>query len=383
MSHRIAHISAGATAVFVGFSSAVVLILEAVQQLGGSPALQSSWLLALGLAMGISTIVLSWWYKAPILTAWSTPGVALLVGALSGLTVAEAVGVFIFSSVLIIVCGLSGWSERILRLIPSQLAAAVLAGILLQFVQAVVPALNAAPFMCGVLAVSYFILRRLTPRYMFFWLLLLAILLPPLSGNSRMPDVHWQWPQLIWVWPEFNWQAMLGVGLPLFIVTMASQNIPGLMMLRSFGYKTPASPLLTSTGIAGLVLAPAGAFAINLAAITAAICQNDSVDPDPKQRYKAAIAAGVVYLIAGLLGTVIVTLFLTMPKAVTATLAGLALLPIIASNLQVAFSEKTTHLPITIAFVITVADVSFFGVSGAFWALIIGVIGIKLSQSAA
>ncbi|MCP1340332.1 benzoate/H(+) symporter BenE family transporter [Idiomarina sp. M1R2S28] len=375
MRFSISHIMAGATAVFVGYSSAVVLILEAVKSLNGSAALQSSWLLALGLAMGLSSIILSWRYKAPILTAWSTPGVALLIIALAGVSVAEAVGIFIFSSGLILLSGLSGISDRLLKYIPVEIAAAILAGILLKFVLALVPAFDNQPLITATLVIVYFVMRKLTPKLVFFWVLLAAVGLPVLTKQFDTSQLIVSAPDWVWVWPEFNFSLLVGVGIPLYVVTMVSQNLPGIMMLRSNGYAVPLSPLLRVTGLFGVIMAPLGVFAINLAAITAAICQTSDADTDRSQRYKAAIAAGVFYIIAGLAGSLIVGLFLALPTEATSALAGLALLPVLAVNFRQAFSHEETLLASVMAFIVTASGVNFLGINSSFWGLLIGLVG--------
>ncbi|WP_417440931.1 benzoate/H(+) symporter BenE family transporter [Idiomarina sp.] len=375
MRFSISHIMAGATAVFVGYSSAVVLILEAVKSLNGSVALQSSWLLALGLAMGLSSIILSWRYKAPILTAWSTPGVALLIIALAGVSVAEAVGIFIFSSGLILLSGLSGISDRLLKYIPVEIAAAILAGILLKFVLALVPAFDNQPLITATLVIVYFVMRKLTPKLVFFWVLLAAVGLPVLTKQFDTSQLIVSAPDWVWVWPEFNFSLLVGVGIPLYVVTMVSQNLPGIMMLRSNGYAVSLSPLLRVTGLFGVIMAPLGVFAINLAAITAAICQTTDADTDRNQRYKAAIAAGVFYIIAGLAGSLIVGLFLALPTEATSALAGLALLPVLAVNFRQAFSHEETLLASVMAFIVTASGVNFLGINSSFWGLLIGLVG--------
>ena len=375
MRFSISHIMAGATAVFVGYSSAVVLILEAVKSLNGSVALQSSWLLALGLAMGLSSIILSWRYKAPILTAWSTPGVALLIIALAGVSVAEAVGIFIFSSGLILLSGLSGISDRLLKYIPVEIAAAILAGILLKFVLALVPAFDNQPLITATLVIVYFVMRKLTPKLVFFWVLLAAVGLPVLTKQFDASQLIVSAPDWVWVWPDFNFSLLVGVGIPLYVVTMVSQNLPGIMMLRTNGYAVPLSPLLRVTGLFGVIMAPLGVFAINLAAITAAICQTTDADTDRSQRYKAAMAAGVFYIIAGLAGSLIVGLFLALPTEATSALAGLALLPVLAVNFRQAFSHEETLLASVMAFIVTASGVNFLGINSSFWGLLIGLVG--------
>ncbi|HAS22062.1 MAG TPA: hypothetical protein DCR51_02685 [Idiomarina loihiensis] len=350
-------------------------MLEAVKSLNGSVALQSSWLLALGLAMGLSSIILSWRYKAPILTAWSTPGVALLIIALAGVSVAEAVGIFIFSSGLILLSGLSGISDRLLKYIPVEIAAAILAGILLKFVLALVPAFDNQPLITATLVIVYFVMRKLTPKLVFFWVLLAAVGLPVLTKQFDTNQLILSAPDWVWVWPDFNFSLLVGVGIPLYVVTMVSQNLPGIMMLRSNGYAVPLSPLLRVTGLFGVIMAPLGAFAINLAAITAAICQTADADTDRSQRYKAAMAAGVFYIIAGLAGSLIVGLFLALPTEATSALAGLALLPVLAVNFRQAFSHEETLLASVMAFIVTASGINFLGINSSFWGLLIGLAG--------
>lgn len=380
MTISVSHITAGVTAVFVGYSSAAVLILQAVQTLGGGPAEQSSWLFALGIAMGLSSLTLSWWYKAPVLTGWSTPGVALLITALAGVSMAEAVGIFIFSSFLIVICGLSGIFDRLMNIIPTEVAAALLAGILLQFGLAVLPALREAPFLVGGLVITYFVIKRLAAKWVFAWLILAAISLSMLQGSFDGQHITLSWPALVWVWPEFNINLLIGVGLPLFLITMVSQNIPGLLGLRANGYRIPASPLLTVTGFSGLLLAPLGAFAVNLSAIAASICQSEHVDPEPAKRYKSVLIAGLTYLIAGFMGMAIVGLFMALPGAVTTTLAGLALLTVITNSLTQSFSNPKLREPALLTFLITLSGVSFFDLHSAFWGLLTGCVAHWLGQ---
>lgn len=383
MAISMSHVVAGATAVFVGYSSAVVLILEAVKSLNGSAALQSSWLLAIGLGMGLSSILLAYKYKAPILTAWSTPGIALLIIALAGVSVPEAVGIFVFSSGLIVLSGLSGISDRLIKYIPAEIAAAILAGILLKFVLAVMPALNTSPIIASALIATYFIMRQVTPKLVFFWVLLAAVGVPLLTQEFATEELVFSAPHWVWVWPEFNLSLLIGVGIPLFVVTMVSQNLPGIMMLRANGYAPRLSPLLTVTGMFGVVLAPLGAFAFNLAAITAAICQSDEVDPDPGQRYKAVLAAGVFYILAGVGGSLIVGLFMALPAAATATLAGLALLPVLANNFSRAFTRSEHSFAPILAFAMTASGVHFFGINSSFWGLLVGLLSYYIAQARA
>lgn len=276
---------------------------------------------------------------------------------------------------------MSGLSDRIIRYIPTPIAAAILAGILIKFVLAVLPALDQEPFIAGVLIATYFSFRYLTPKLVFFWVLLAAVLMPAFFSDLDLSQMSFSAPQWVWVWPEFDVSLLVGVGIPLFVVTMVSQNLPGIMMLRTNGYAPRFSPLLTTTGLTGLVLAPLGAFAINLAAITAGICQSEDVDPDASQRYRAAMAGGIFYLVAGLASSLIVGLFLMLPAAVTAPLAGLALLPVLTANLFKAFDagQPITIAPV-LAFIVTSSGVDLLSINSSFWGLLVGLLSFYIGQ---
>lgn len=370
---KISHLTAGIIAILVGYSSAAALILEAVNAMGGSSDLQSSWLTAIALSAGASTLFLSWYYRAPILTAWSTPGIALLISALAGVTPAEAVGVFIFSSFLLFISGFGRWVERGVNWIPAPIAAALLAGILLQFVTRIIPALEQSPVPIAVMLVLFFMGRTLIPRFVFPLVFAAALVLPIVLGDFNYQALTMQAPVWVWNTPEFKIDLLIGIGIPLYIVTMVSQNIPGLFMLKSQGYPTPTGPILRTTGIAGLIMAPFGAFAVNLAAITAAICQSPDADPNAKTRYKASMVAGVTYLLFALLGASIVSLFTAIPASIVTALAGLALLGVLTNTLGQAFSAIETREAATVTFVITVSGFSLWGLNSAFWGLIVGV----------
>lgn len=370
---KISHLTAGIIAILVGYSSAAALILEAVNAMGGSTELQSSWLTAIALSAGASTLFLSWYYRAPILTAWSTPGIALLISALAGVTPAQAVGVFIFSSFLLFISGFGRWVERGVNWVPAPIAAALLAGILLQFVTRVIPALEQSPMPIAVMLVIFFIGRTLIPRFVFPLVFTAALVLPIVLDDFNYQALTMQAPVWVWSTPEFKIDLLIGIGIPLYIVTMVSQNIPGLFMLKSQGYPTPTGPILRTTGMAGLIMAPFGAFAVNLAAITAAICQSPDADPNPKTRYKASMIAGVTYLVFALLGASIVSLFAAIPASIVTALAGLALLGVLTNTLSQAFTTVETREAATVTFVITVSGFSLWGLNSAFWGLIVGV----------
>ncbi|MBU1309564.1 MAG: benzoate/H(+) symporter BenE family transporter [Gammaproteobacteria bacterium] len=365
-------IVAGFVAVLVGFASSVAIVLQAAAAAGATQDIMASWLLALGIGMAATCIGLSWYYKAPVITAWSTPGAALLAGSLQGLSINEAVAVFIFTAALGVIIGISGWFDKLTRLIPLPLASAMLAGILLQFGLSIFTALHTQLLLVGLMCVSYLLAKRLSPRYAILWVLLTGVVTVLWQGQFATDSISLSLTTPVWVTPHWSVSALLGVGLPLLLVTMASQNIPGVAVIRTSGYQTPVSPLISSTALSTLLLAPWGAFSINLAAITAAICTGPEAHPDKDKRYIAGIAAGVCYLLAGLAGATVVALFSAFPKEMIAALAGLALLGTIGANLAVATAEGEHREAAVITLLVTASGVSFFGIAAAFWGIVAG-----------
>lgn len=373
-------ISAGFIAVLVGYTSSVAIILQAGEAAGATSLQMSSWLWALGIGMGLSTIGLSLYYKMPILTAWSTPGAALLVTSLSGVTVNEAVGAFVFASILAVVAGLSGGFKRMMDLFPTSLASAMLAGVLLRFGLDAFVALQSAFALVTSMLLVYLLAKHLLPRYTMPLVLLAGLVFSGVSGDFNSNQVDWSlsWP--VWIEPVFNMQVLIGVGLPLFIVTMTSQNIPGIATLRANGYKPPINPLITWTGITGLLLSPMGGYAFNLAAITAAICQGEEADPDAEKRYLAAVWAGLFYLLTGAFGAAVVGLFAAFPKEMVMAVAGLALLGTIANALEQALSSPGEREAAMLTFMITASGISLLGIGAAFWGLLVGFFVHMLSK---
>lgn len=372
--------TAGFVAVLVGFASSVAIVFQAGAAAGADPAQLASWISILGLMMGLSCIGFSWYYRAPVLTAWSTPGAALLASGLQGYSLAEAVGVFMFSALLTLLLGLSGWFDRVSRLLPMPLANAMLAGILLQFGFGIFRHLPAEPWLIGTAVLLFVFGRRFWPRFVIPLLLLVGVIGTLLAGQWQLAQVQWQWLTLQWVSPEFNVQALIGVGLPLFIVTMCSQNIPGVAVLRSQQYQTPISPLLSWTGLLTLISAPFGNFSINLAAITAAICSGPEAHPDPAKRYQAGIAAGLFYLLTGLAGATVVALFLAFPPALVAVVAGLALLLTLAGSLSACTADGPYREAAMLTFLLTASGVQLVGIGSAFWGLMLGMLVVFLQH---
>lgn len=367
-------IVAGFVAVLVGFTSSAVIVLQAGQSLGASAAQLASWLWALCIGMGATSIVLSLRYRAPVLTAWSTPGAAMLITSASGASLAEATGAFVVTGVLIAVSGFSGWFERVMSRIPLSIASGMLAGVLLRFGLDVFVAMQAQFALVFTMFAVYLLARRLVPRYAVPAALVAGIAVASLGGQLRMDEVAFELALPVWVEPRFTLSALVGIALPLFVVTMASQNVPGVAVVRAAGYRTPVSPVVGWTGVATTLLAPFGAFALNYAAITAAICMGREAHEDPARRYVAAIAAGVFYLTIGLFGATVGAVFAAFPRELVLAIAGLALLGTIGAGLATAVADERDREAALVTFLVTASGASLAGVGSAFWGLVCGVV---------
>ena len=374
---------AGFVAVLVGFTSSVALVFAAAQAVGADAAQTASWIWALGLGMAATSIGLSWHYRQPVLTAWSTPGAAL-VAASSGVDLPHAVGAFMACSALIVLAGATGLFARVMDRIPQAIAAALLAGVLARFGLDAAQALGSAPLLVAAMALAYLLGRRIWPRYAVPGALLMGVGVALLQGALRWQDLNGTgpaWATPVWVSPAFSTQALVGLALPLFIVTMASQNLPGVAAQRAAGYDTPVSPPLVATGLTGVLLAPFGGYAFNLAAITAAICMGREAGEDPARRYTAAVSAGVFYGLAGLAGGAVVALLQAFPRELVLGVAGLALLGTIANGLATALKEEGHRDAAVITFLVTLSGVSLAGIGSAFWGVVAGTIALLVQQS--
>lgn len=367
-------VMAGFVAVLVGYTSSAAIIFQAAAAAGATPLQIGGWLSMLGLGMGITSLGLSLYYRTPILTAWSTPGAALLVTSLPGTPINEAIGVFIFASGLILLCGVTGLFARLMDYIPQAISAAMLAGILLRFGLDAFSSLQVNFVLSAAMGLVYLVTRRYLARYAIVLTLLAGLAIAALQGNIHLSQQPLVFTMPEFITPHFSWSTLLGIGVPFFVVTMASQNAPGIATLKAAGYHVPTSPLISWTALTALLLAPFGGFSVCIAAITAAICMGPDVHPNPQRRYMAAVAAGVFYLLAGLFGGVIGMLFSALPVALIHTIAGLALLGTIAGSLQRALQDEKQRDAALIAFLITASGVTLLGVGSAFWGIIGGAI---------
>jgi len=371
---------AGFVAVLVGFSSSVVIVFQAAAAIGATPAQTTSWIWALGLGNALATIGLSLRYRQPVLTAWSTPGAALLVTAGAGVDMPHAVGAFMVCAALILLSGLTGLFARVMDRIPQALAAALLAGVLARFAIDAFLQLGGDFALVFPMLLAYLAGRRWWPRYAVPGVLALGMAVAAAQGRLALGGIDWAWAAPVFTAPAFSLPALVGVALPLFVVTMASQNLPGVAAQRAAGYDTPVSPVISWTGGLTLLLAPFGAFALNLAAITAAICMGREAHDDPGRRYMAAVSAGVFYLISGLLGGAVVGLIAAFPQALVLAVAGFALLGTIGGALAVAMKDDSAREPALITFLVTASGLVLWGVGAAFWGVVAGSLALAVQH---
>lgn len=372
------HITAGFISVLVGFTSSAVIVFQSATLLGATPNEVSSWLFALGLGIAITCIGLSLRYRMPILTGWSTPGAALLVTSLSGVSMAEATGAFIFAALLTILAGVTGVFKKLITRIPRSLSSAMLAGILLHFGMNVFIAMQEQFSLVCMMLLTHLIGKRFFPRYAILFVLLIGIIIAASEGLFHTQGLHLTFAAPILTMPIFNTATLISIGIPLFFVTMTSQNIPGMAVLDASGYKPPISSIVTWTGFTTLLLAPFGCYAINLAAISAAVCTGKEADHNPAKRYRATVFAGLCWLLIALFGSTVVTLFSAFPNALILAIAGIALIGTIGTSLKGALDKDTEREPALITLLISASGVSLFGVGSAFWGIIAGTLAMVI-----
>ncbi|MBN8447903.1 MAG: benzoate/H(+) symporter BenE family transporter [Candidatus Accumulibacter sp.] len=373
---------AGFVAVLVGFTSSAVIVFQAAQALQATPAEIASWMCALGLGMGLTSIALSLRFRVPVLTAWSTPGAAMLITSAAGVSMPEAIGAFLVSAALITISGFSGWFERMIGRVPISIASGMLAGVLLRFGLDAFIAMKTQFVLVFPMFCAYLICRRLLPRYAIVVTLLLGVGIAATQGLLYVDGLRLELARPVFTTPEFSWRALIGIALPLYVVTMASQNIPGVAVIRASGYQVPISPLIGWTGAANLLLAPFGGFALNLAAITAAICMGREAHENPERRYVAAIAAGVFYVLIGLFGATVGALFLAFPRELVLAIAGFALLGTIGSGLAGALGQEAEREPALLTFLVTASGIALAGIGSAFWGLLAGLAALVVLRAA-
>lgn len=364
----------------MGFTSTIALIFHAAQSLGATPAQISSWVWALGLGMGLSTIGLSLWSRAPILITWSTPGAAVIAASASGVSLPEAVGAFLVCGALMWLCGVTGLFERMMDRIPVALASALLAGILTKFALMAFAHTTLHPALVLAMFAAYLAGRRWWTRYAVLGVLAVGVAVAMLRGqlNTSALSLQVAWP--VFVMPQWSWHAVISMGLPLFIVTMASQAVPGVSAIRVAGYQPQVSPLMSWSGVTTVLFAPFGGYAFNLAAITAAIVLSPHAHADAGKRYTAALMAGLFYIAMGLLGGAVAGVLAAFPPALVMGVAGLALLGTIGGGLATALRGEAHREAALITFLVTLSGMSLLGIGSAFWGLVAGTISLLVQH---
>jgi benzoate membrane transport protein len=365
-------------AAIVGFGSTLALIVAAANALGASTAQTASMVTALCLAMTVETAFLSWRYRMPVISAWSTPGAAL-IAASTGFSLGEGVGAFVVAAVLLIATGLFRPLTRLVSRIPASVSSGMLAGIVVTFVTGAFKTVAVDPLLILPLLAAFFVIRLFNPALSVLAVLVgggvLAVLLGRV-GALPAPELS----TLTFVAPEFTFAALVGLALPLYLVTMASQNLSGLAVLKAAGYEPPAGPLIAFTGFVSLLTAPFAALTSNLAAISAAICTGPDVHPDPAERWKTGPFYALFYLVFAVFGASLVAIFAVLPPALIALVAGLGLMASLANALTIALRDDAERLAAVVAFAVTASGLVFAGVGSAFWGLLAGLIVLGLDR---
>ena len=365
---------AGLISVIVNYGGTFILVFQAAKVAGLGPELTASWVWSISIGVGLTGLLLSWVTREPIITAWSTPAAAFLVTALASTPYAEAVGAYLLSALAFVVLGLSGYFERVIRLIPAGIAAGLLAGILLQFGIKAFGGMSVDPMLAGLLIATYVVLKRISARYAVVGILVLGLVFLLSQNRVDLSGLELQLAAPVFTRPEFSLNALLSVALPLFLITLTGQYMPGMLVLRNDGFKTSANPIVTITGLGSLLMAPFGSHAFNIAAITAAIATGPQAHEDPSRRWIAGVAAGMCYILVGVFGVTLAAVFMAFPATFITTLAGLALLGTIGASLATALADAKVREAALITFLAAAANITLLGIGGAFWGLVIGLL---------
>ncbi|MFD2646167.1 benzoate/H(+) symporter BenE family transporter [Pseudomonas japonica] len=367
-------IVAGLIAVIISYAGPLIIVFQAAREAQLAPAEVSSWIWAISIGSGVTGLLLSWRLRAPVITAWSTPGAALLVSMLPQVSLAEAVGAYIVAALVIAVVGLSGAFDRLMSRLPKAIAAAMLAGILFRFGAELFTSIKLQPTLVLAMFASYLLFKRLSPRYAILSVLLVGCTVAGLLGQLNASALTLALAEPVFIAPQWSWHAIVNIGLPLALVSLTGQYVPGMAVMRSAGYTTPARPILAVTAIGSVLLAPFGSHGFNLAAITAAICTGREAHEQPGKRYIAGIACGLFYILMGTFGATLASVFAALPRELIAALAGLALFGAIMTGMAGAMADEKQREPALITFLVTASGMSFLGLAAAFWGLIFGLV---------
>lgn len=372
--------SAGLISVIVGYTSSAILVYEAATVSGATPAEASSWLGIICLAMGTLSIMQSLQKRIPIMFAWSTTGAALLISSAGQFSLNEVIGSFVVSAFMITISGYTGVFEKIMNRIPMSLSSAMLAGVLVQFAFDVFRSMKTELWAGLTLFITYLLARKLAPRLAIMYVLLTGILVYSMNGKFIVPQIENIFVIPAFIMPAFSWASVISLAIPLFVVTMTSQNLTGVTVLRSFGYYPKISPLIGISGFTNLITAPFGCFTLNLSALTAAICMGPDSHVDKDKRYTAAVTSGIIYIIIGLFSGAVAFFFSAFPKELTMALAGIALFGTIGSSMTHALGDDESKESALITFFITASGISFIGIGAAFWGLVGGAVSLLIRK---
>ncbi len=370
----ISAVIAGFIAVIISYAGPLIIVFQAAREAHLSNAEVSSWIWAISIGSGLTGLLLSWRLRTPVITAWSTPGAALLVSMLPTVSLPQAIGAYVVASVIIAVVGLSGAFDKLMSRLPKAIAAAMLAGILFRFGADLFTSVRVQPWLVLSMLAAYLVSKRLSPRYAILSVLIVGCAVAASMGSLNSGSIVIELAQPIFIAPQWSWHAIINIGLPLALVTLTGQYVPGMAVLRTSGYQTPARSIISVTAIGSVLLAPFGSHGFNLAAITAAICTGREAHEDKDKRYMAGVACGMFYLVMGTFGATLASVFSALPKELIAALAGLALFGAIATGLAGAMADDKQRESALITFLVTASGMSFLGLAAAFWGLIFGLV---------
>lgn len=373
------HLAAAIAAIIVAYGSSAVIVFQAAQALGGTPEQINSWFTSLGLGCGLLTLLYSWKLKTPIMFAWCTPGAALMV-SMTHIPMNEAVMAFIAAAILMLIVSITGFFDRLVNLIPRTLASAMLAGILINFGSKVFVSMQSQTILVLLMLLTYLLSKFRFARYSLLLMLAVGFTYAYVMGLLNLSALRWQVPTLVWLAPSFNLQSIISIGIPLFITALVSQNVPGMAVLRAYHYTTPGAKMVNGSAIGTLLLAPFGAFMINMAAISASLTMGKEVDPNPTHRYRANIIMAIFYLLLAGCGGVVVTLFAALPGELLWSLAGIAIFGTLITNIDNAWSDPSTREASLITLLASASGMTLFGIGSAFWGLVIGVMVYHLNR---
>lgn len=374
------HFAAALAALLVSYGSSAVIVYQAALSFNSTPAQINSWFTSLSIACGLLTLIFSVKYKAPVMIVWSTPGAALMVG-MQGIPLSDAVGAFIFTGLLMFFFALTGLFKHLSAMIPKTLACAMLAGILINFGSKVFVSMEQQTLLVSLMLVTYLLSKIRFARYSLLFMLVVGFSCSYFLDLLHLEKLHWEAPQLVWLDPAFNMQAIISVGIPLFITSLVTQNVPAMTILRMHHYdKVPETPPISGAALTTAILAPFGTYTVNLAAISAAITMGPDVDPDPKKRYIANIWLAGLYFIMAILGGMLVSIFEALPKEFLMALAGIAIFGTLLSNMIQAWDDEPTREASLITLLASASGMSLLGIGSAFWGLVFGTMVYHLNQ---